>query len=71
VRGTTPSIRGLGAIASPSTFGHGGAASSYSWGDPESGLSFSYLANCRSDEPFHSQRLDRVSNLAHAALVDI
>ena len=40
-------------------------------GDPESGLSFSYLTNCRSEEPFHSRRLDRVSNLAHAALVEL
>jgi len=71
VRGTTPGIRGLGPIASPSTFGHGGVGSSYSWADPESGLSFSYLSNCRSDEPFHSRRMDRISNLAHAALVEV
>lgn len=70
VRGTTPGIRGLGPIASPSTFGHGGVGSSYSWGDPESGLSFSYLTNCRSEDPWHSRRLDRVSNMAHAALVE-
>jgi CubicO group peptidase (beta-lactamase class C family) len=70
VRGSTPGIRGLGAIASPSTFGHGGVGSSYSWADPESGLSFSYLTNCRSEEPFHSRRMDRVSNLAHATLVE-
>ncbi|MCC6179229.1 MAG: beta-lactamase family protein [Chloroflexi bacterium] len=70
VRGASPVIRGLGAIASPRTFGHGGAGSSYSWGDPDSGLSFSYLTNCRSEEPWHSQRLDRISNLAHAALVE-
>ena len=70
VRGTTPVIRGLGAIGSPTTFGHGGAGSSYSWADPESGLSFTYLTNCRSDEPWHSARLDRISNLAHAALVE-
>ena len=61
--------RGMGTIAPPATFGHGGAGSSYSWADPESGLSFSYVSNCRSDEPFHSRRLDRLSNLAHAALV--
>jgi CubicO group peptidase (beta-lactamase class C family) len=71
VRGTTSVIRGLGTMAAPSTFGHGGAASSYSWGDPESGLSFSYLANARSGDPWHNQRLDRVSNLAHAALVEV
>ena len=71
LRGTTPGIRGLGPIGSPATFGHGGVGSSYSWADPESGLSFSYLTNCRSDEPFHSRRLDRVSNMAHAALVEL
>ena len=69
VRGTTPTIRGLGTIASPSTFGHGGVGSSFSWGDPESGVSFSYIANCVSPEPWHTSRLDRVSNLAHAAIV--
>jgi CubicO group peptidase (beta-lactamase class C family) len=70
VRGVTATIRGLGTIAHPGTFGHGGAGSSYSWGDPESGLSFSYISNCKSDDPWHSWRLDRVSNLAHACLVD-
>jgi CubicO group peptidase (beta-lactamase class C family) len=61
--------RGMGAIASPATFGHGGAGSSFSWADPEAGLSFSYLSNCRAEDPFHSRRLDRLSNLVHAALV--
>lgn len=70
LRGTTPGIRGLGPIATPSTFGHGGVGSSYSWADPESGLSFSYLTNCRSEEPYHSRRLDRISNLAHATLAE-
>ncbi|MBI2760317.1 MAG: beta-lactamase family protein [Chloroflexi bacterium] len=69
VRGFTPTIRGLGTIASPVTFGHGGAGSSYSWADPESGVSFSYLSNARVDEPWHSVRLDQISNLAHAAIV--
>jgi CubicO group peptidase (beta-lactamase class C family) len=71
VRGTTPVIRGLGTIASPSTFGHGGAGTSYSWADPETGLSFTYLTNGRCDEPWHSRRLDQIANLAHAALVDL
>lgn len=71
VRGTTPTIRGLGTLAHPSTFGHGGVGSSYSWADPQSGFSFSYLSNCRSDEPWHTARLDQVSNLAHAALLDV
>jgi CubicO group peptidase (beta-lactamase class C family) len=70
-RGTTPTVRGLGTIASPATFGHGGAGSSYSWGDPESGLSFTYLSNARLADPWHSRRLDQVSTLVHAALVDL
>ncbi len=61
--------RGMGTIAPPQTFGHGGAGSSFSWADPEAGLSFSYLSNCRAEDPFHSRRLDRLSNLVHAALV--
>jgi CubicO group peptidase (beta-lactamase class C family) len=70
VRGTTTHIRGLGSIATPGTFGHGGAGSSYSWADPESGLSFTYLTNGRNEEPWHTRRLDQVSTLAHAALVE-
>lgn len=68
VRGVTPTIRGLGTIASPGTFGHGGAGSSYSWADPDSGVSFTYLTNARADEPWHTIRLDQISNLAHAAI---
>ena len=69
VRGYTPTIRGLGAIASPTTFGHGGAGTSYSWGDPESGVSFTYLTNCMAPEPWHSIRLDQVSNIVHGSIV--
>jgi CubicO group peptidase (beta-lactamase class C family) len=71
IRGTSPTVRGLGTIASPSTFGHGGAGSSYSWGDPESGLSFSYLSNARLDGDWHNRRLDQVSSLVHSALVEL
>lgn len=71
VRGTTGRIRGLGSTASPSTFGHGGAGSSYSWADPETGVSFTYLANAQSPEPWHSQRLDEIATLAHAAVVEL
>ncbi|MAF52029.1 MAG: beta-lactamase family protein [SAR202 cluster bacterium] len=71
VRGYTPTIRGLGTIASPNTYGHGGAGSSYSWADPDSGVSFSYLSNTQSPEPFHSVRLDQVSNLAHASIIEV
>jgi CubicO group peptidase (beta-lactamase class C family) len=68
-RGTTATIRGLGSLASPRTFGHGGVGSSYCWGDPDSGVSFAYLTNSRVPDPWHSARLDRVSNLVHASIV--
>jgi CubicO group peptidase (beta-lactamase class C family) len=68
VRGDSDRIRGLGTLAAPSTFGHGGAGTSYSWADPTSGVSFSYLTNFVAAEPFHSARLDRVANLVHAAI---
>ena len=70
-RGLTPSIRGLGSVASPGTFGHGGIGSSYSWADPETGVSFTYLTNSRVAEPWHSQRLDEIAILAHAAVTDL
>jgi CubicO group peptidase (beta-lactamase class C family) len=68
LRGTTESIRGLGSIASPRTFGHGGVGSSYCWADPDSGVSFAYLTNSRVPDPWHSARLDAVSNMVHAAI---
>jgi CubicO group peptidase (beta-lactamase class C family) len=68
VRGTSDRIRGLGLMAHPDTFGHGGAGTSYSWADPASGVSFSYLTNFVQPDPWHSARLDRISNLAHAAI---
>lgn len=68
VRGTTEKIRGLGAIASPRTFGHGGVGSSYCWADPDSGVSFAYITNSRIPDPWHSRRLDVVANLVHSAI---
>ena len=68
VRGESDRIRGLGTIGAPETFGHGGVGSSYSWCDPTSGVSFTYLTNYVQPEPWHSARLDRVSNLVHAAI---
>ena len=68
VRGDSDRIRGLGTIGAPETFGHGGVGSSYSWCDPTSGVSFTYLSNCVQPDPWHSARLDRVSNLVHAAI---
>ena len=68
VRGDSDRIRGLGTIGAPATFGHGGAGTSYSWADPESGVSFTYLTNYVAPDPWHSARLDRVANLVHAAI---
>ena len=68
VRGNSSRIRGLGLMAHPSTFGHGGAGTSYSWADPNSGVSFTYLTNFVQPDPWHSARLDRISNLVHAAI---
>jgi CubicO group peptidase (beta-lactamase class C family) len=69
LRGHAPTIRGLGALASPGTFGHGGVGSSYCWADPLSGVSFAYLTNCRIPDPWHSLRMDRISNIVHAAII--
>jgi CubicO group peptidase (beta-lactamase class C family) len=69
LRGTTVTIRGLGALAAPEAFGHGGVGSSYCWGDPTSGVSFAYITNSRVPDPWHSERLDTVSNLVHAAIL--
>ena len=68
VRGESERIRGLGTIGAASVFGHGGVGSSYSWADPTSGVSFTYLTNFVSPDPWHSARLDRVANLVHAAI---
>lgn len=68
VRGKTPSIRGLGSTAPAETFGHGGVGTSYSFADPSSGVSFTYLTNSRLTEPSHSKRLDEIITMAHAAI---
>ena len=36
--------------------------------DPESGVSFAYLTNSRVPDPWHSERMDRVSNFIHSAI---
>src|SRR3954452_13927488 len=68
VRGESDRIRGLGTIGVPQTFGHGGAGTSYSWADPTSGVSFTYLTNYVQEDPWHSARLDRIANPVHAAI---
>src|SRR5215475_7593325 len=69
LRGTTENIRGLGGIANPHVFGHGGVGTSYCWGDPESGVSFAYVTNNRIPDPWHSKRLDLVANFVHSAIL--
>jgi CubicO group peptidase (beta-lactamase class C family) len=68
LRGSTIGIRGLGSLAKPDAFGHGGVGTSYCWADPQSGLSFAYITNARVPDPWHSVRLDQVSNLIHASI---
>ena len=68
VRGTTEVIRGLGSLASPRTYGHGGVGTSYCWADPASGTSFAYVSNSRLPDPWHSRRLEVLSNCVHAAI---
>ncbi|HEX2887283.1 serine hydrolase domain-containing protein [Vineibacter terrae] len=69
LRGTTETIRGLGSIASPRAFGHGGVGTSYCWADPDSGVSFAYITNNRVPDPWHSWRLDHIANLVHTAIL--
>ncbi len=69
LRGTTETIRGLGSMASPRAFGHGGVGTSYCWGDPDSGVSFAYITNNRIPDPWHSWRLDHIANLVHTAIL--
>lgn len=68
LRGSSDSIRTLGTLASPGTFGQGGVGTSMWWADPDSGTSFAYLCNFRQPDPWHSRRADLISNLIHSAL---
>ena len=68
VRGLTTAMRGLSSIASPATYGHGGVGTSYSFADPESGVSFTYLTNSRMPEPAHSYRLEEIITMANATI---
>jgi CubicO group peptidase (beta-lactamase class C family) len=70
LRGTGPIIRGLGTLAAPGVYGHGGVGSSYCWADPTSGVSFAYVTNSRIPDPWHSVRMNRISDLVHAAILD-
>ena len=61
---------GLGAIGHPRTFGHSGVGTSYCWADPTSGLSFAFLSNCRRDNAWNNKRMDTLSTLAHASILE-
>lgn len=68
--GTSAVIRGLGSIAHPATFGHGGVGTSYCWVDPDSGVSFACITNNRLPDPWHSRRLELIGNCIHAAILE-
>lgn len=61
---------GLGAIGHPRTFGHSGVGTSYCWADPESGVSFAFLSNCRRDNEWHNRRMDILSTPVHASILE-
>ena len=70
IRGDSELSRSIGTLAHPATFGHGGAGSSYCWGDPASGVSFAFLSNARHGNDVHDARMDALCNIAHAAILD-
>ncbi|MBR1124200.1 beta-lactamase family protein [Bradyrhizobium lablabi] len=61
---------GLGTIGHPRTFGHSGVGTSYCWADPASGVSFAFLSNCRRDNAWHNKRMDILSTLVHASILE-
>jgi len=67
LRGVGVNIRGLGTLASPQVFGHGGVGTSYAWADPARRFSFAYITNTRLPDPWHSKRLEMISNRVHLA----
>jgi CubicO group peptidase (beta-lactamase class C family) len=69
LRGDTPSMYGLGSTAGATTFGHGGMGTSYSWADPETGVSFTYLTNSRLSGNVHTRRLEEIMTLAHSSVI--
>lgn len=57
-------MRGFGRVASPRTFGHGGAGGQIAWGDPETGISLGYCTNGFVDWMSMGRRITAVSSLA-------
>lgn len=70
-RGSFPQTVGLGTIAGPGTFGHGGVGTSYAWADPDSGVSFAFLSNSKLESAVNQRRLELLSNCAHASIMDV
>jgi len=69
LRGKTPTIRGLSSIAHEDVYGHGGVGTSYSFADPHTGVSFTYITNSRLPEPGHGKRLDEIMTMAQAVVL--
>jgi len=67
-RGTGSNACIFGSLASPQTFGHGGIGTNVCWGDPSSGVSFTYLSNEMQLDQWGASRFDRISNIIHAAI---
>jgi CubicO group peptidase (beta-lactamase class C family) len=57
-------MRGLGRVASPRGFGHGGAGGQIGWGDPETGISLGYVTNGFADWMTMGRRVTAISSLA-------
>ena len=62
-------LRGFGSGTSPRAFGHGGGGGQVAWGDPETGLSFSYCTNGLQPAEAITQRVRDVSTLAAACVI--
>ena len=69
-RGHAPTAPGLGTLAHPDCFGHGGVGSSFCWADPRSGVSFAFLSDTRLDDALHLEQLDLLGNIVHAAIMN-
>jgi CubicO group peptidase (beta-lactamase class C family) len=70
IESATRFIKELRAFAHPRTFGHSGVGTSYCWADPNSGVSFAFLSNCRRDNEWHNKRMDTLSTLVHASILE-
>jgi hypothetical protein len=67
-RGLTDTIRRLGSIASPRTFGHVAWAAPTAGPIPTAAYPSRTLTNGRIPDPWHGARTDVISNCVHAAI---